>query len=397
MTTAAAVVAQHFRAEHGRAVAVLARSFDLEIAEDAVQDAFLRALEHWPRDGVPPAPAGWIITTARRAAIDRIRREAAREDVQARAAREVAPGSDADDDRLRLVFTCCHPALALQDRVALTLRLVCGLQTPEIARLLLLPEPTLAQRLVRARRRIRLAGIPYRVPDPDALPERITGVLAVVALLFTEGYAATGAHRLIRTELCDEAIRLARLLVLLMPKESETHGLLALLLLADSRRGARTDGGGGVVLLADQDRARWNRDLIAEGLVELGRAAFGPAPGAYTIEASIQAEHAVAPDVAGTDWPRIVHLYDMLLERRPSPATELQRAIAVAEVEGPATALVLTDALPPVPRLDAVRAHLLHRLGRDGEAALAYRSALHVVGNEPERRFLEERVAAFDT
>jgi RNA polymerase sigma-70 factor (ECF subfamily) len=390
-------IAQVFRAEHGRAVAVLVRAFgDIDLAEECVQEAFARAVARWPVDGVPPAPAGWIITTARNKALDRLRRESVRDDRQAEALRlaerdPVPEEGPVLDDRLRLIFTCCHPALAPSARVALTLRLLGGLTTAEIARAFLVPEATMAQRLVRAKGKIRATRIPYRVPRDADLPERLRGVLAVVYLVFNEGYTASGGASLVREDLCDEAIRLGRLLVELMPDEPEAVGLLALMLLAAARRDARTDGEGRLVPLPSQDRARWDAALVAEGR-DLVRACLRRGrPGPYQIQAAIQAVHTDEP----TDWAQVVALYDQLLALAPTPVAALNRAVAVAEVEGPAAALALVDPLP-VERLHvyhAVRADLLRRLGRFAEAADAYAAAVECTSNAAEVAFLEARRA----
>ena len=392
-----------FRAEYGRAVAVLIRYFhDIDLAEEAVQDAFTVALQRWPSAGLPPNPAAWIITTARNRAIDRLRREASREDRHAQAALlsakddrpEETDEGDVPDDRLRLIFTCCHPSLATGAQVALTLRLLGGLTTAEIARAFLVPEPTMAQRLVRAKGKIRDARIPYRVPDEEDRPARVRAVLAVVYLIFNEGYTASSGDRLVREDLCAEAIRLARLLDDLMPDEPEGMGLLALMLLIESRRVARTTAGGDLVRLADQDRARWNRDLMSEGQAIVRRCLARKRPGPYQIQAAINAVHSDARVASATDWRQIVRLYDQLLAMAPSPIVALNRAVAVAEVEGPAAALTLVDGLSG-PELDryhlfhAIRADLLRRLGRQDQAALAYAAAIDRTDNAREREFLE--------
>nr|WP_257895230.1 DUF6596 domain-containing protein [Streptomyces anulatus] len=427
---AAEAVEAVFREERGLLLASLVRRFgDLDLAEEVTSEAIEAALRHWPAEGVPARPGAWLLTTARRRAVDRLRRDqayAARLAVLAADAEraEPAPAPDAyrfgsgsglnsgsgsgsgsgfgsgelPDERLQLFFTCAHPALAAEDRTALTLRCLAGLTTPEVARAFLVPTATMAQRIVRAKKKIREARIPFRVPGPDELPERLPGVLQVVYSVFTEGYAASSGPRLQRLDLAEEAIRLARILRRLLPAERESAGLLALLLLVHARCDARTGPEGEPVLLEDQDRGRWDRPMIEEGRALVVRALTGGPAGPYGVQAAIAALHDEAADVAATDWPQIVALYDVLRTLTPSPVVEVNRAVAVAMRDGPGAGLALLDALAGEPRLRAyppyvvARGDLLGRLGRDGEAAAAYREALELAGTEPERAALRRKL-----
>jgi RNA polymerase sigma-70 factor (ECF subfamily) len=395
----AAAIERAYRESSGRAVATLVRLFgDIDLAEEAVQEAFAVAAERWPTAGVPPNPGGWLVTTARNKALDRLRRESSRYGRETQAAllhvdAEPAEVGPVRDDRLRLIFTCCHPALAAEAQLALTLRLIAGLQTAEIARAFLVPEATIAQRLVRAKRKIRATRIPYRVPRDAELPDRLPYVLTVVYLVFNEGYTASSGDGLIRSELCAEAIRLARLLAELMPDESEVLGLLALLLLTEARRHARTRADGSLVLLADQDRGQWDRAMIAEGQDLVRLCLRRNLPGPYQLQAAINAVHSDAGTAAETDWRQILALYDQLIAVAPTPVVALNRCVAVAQVRGPAPALELVDqiGLDDYHLFHSTRADLLRRLGRRDDAAAAYDAALARTGNLAERSFLLRR------
>ncbi len=399
-----------YREEYGRILASVAHAIrDLHVAEEAVQDAFAVALERWPREGRPTNPRAWLVTTARHKAIDVLRRAGRFEALRAELGHTMETSQEPElpglldaavpDERLRLNFTCCHPSLAMEAQVALALRTLCGLSTDEIARAFLVAPATLAQRLVRAKRKIAEAGIPYEVPPPDLLPERLEAAMAVVYLVFNEGYSASRGDALLRADLTQEAIRLGRLLVELLPGSSEARGLLALMLLHDARRETRTTPEGELVLLEEQDRTRWNRAQIEEGLAFAASALTVRHAGPYALQAAIAAEHARAPRAEATDWRAITRCYDALLHARPGPVVELNRAIAVAMAEGPAAGLALVEGLEQQGELEdyyllwATEADLLRRLGRFAEAARSYRRALEQVGTGPEKRYLERRLA----
>jgi RNA polymerase sigma-70 factor (ECF subfamily) len=401
-------IASLYREHYGRILASLIRALgSFELAEDALQDAFAAAVEQWPREGVPKNPAGWIAATARHKAIDRARRQSwfkqRRDEIARLIEFEMTSGSgdDADsfpDERLRLIFTCCHPAINREAQIALSLRTLCGLTTEEIAHAFLTPAATMAQRIVRAQRKIRTAGIPYEVPSGDALPERLESAMAVIYLVFNEGYSASGGDAVVRRDLCAEAIRLARILSALMPHQAEARGLLALMLLHDSRRDARSDGNGDLILLEDQDRNRWDHRQIAEGLALVSAAFADGVPGPYAIQAAIAAEHARAKRSEDTDWVRIAQLYAMLLDIRPSSVIALNHAVAIAMAYGPREGLALIACIEQLGELNdyylvwSAKADLLRRMGNMSDAAASYRRALELATSTPDRRFLARRL-----
>lgn len=401
MTTAAAQIERTFREEHGRVMAALISQLgDFTLAEDALQDALVNALESWPKNGIPRNPGAWLTAIAKRRAIDRLRRNSTQE--RTAASLDLPPDDEEEtemesipDERLKLMFTCCHPSLALESQVALTLHTLGGLSTPEIARAFLVPMPTMAQRLARARAKIRNAGIPYRVPPAEVLPERLDALLAVIYLIFNEGYCATSGDTLTRHELCGEAIRLCRVLVALLPESAEARGLLALMLLHDSRRETRLDTAGDLVLLSEQDRNRWNQDKIREGIAVLDDALTLYAPGPYQVEAAISALHAEAPTAQETDWAQIAALYGTLAVMMPSPVVEVNRAVAVAMAAGIQTGfemlLRLEDQADNFYPYHAARADLLRRMNQREAAADAYERALVLCGNNAERAYLQRR------
>ncbi len=410
-----AALEQLYREDYGRIVAALIRLVgDFDLAEESIQEAFAVALEQWPREGVPANPRAWIIGAARHKAIDRIRRRGRLDDklreilaLEDNLANEASDDQDdsatVPDDRLRLIFTCCHPALALEAQVALSLHTLCGLTTEEIAHAFIVPATTMAQRLVRAKRKIRAAGIPYEVPPDDLLPERLEAVMAVIYLIFNEGYSATSGPALVRGDLCIEAIRLGRILSELIPDNSEAGGLLALMLLHDARRAARLDTSGDLILLEEQDRSRWNSVQIREGLSLAAAAMSSAVPGPYAIQSAIAAAHARSTAAAITDWREIAALYALLTRIQSSPVVELNRAVAVAMADGPEQGLSLIDLIEAQGELRdyhllwSARADLLRRLERWGEAREAYNHALALVTDEPQRRFLRRRIAEVDS
>jgi RNA polymerase sigma-70 factor (ECF subfamily) len=392
-----------FRQESGKAIATLTRIFgDIDVAEECVQEAFAVAMQKWQESGPPPNPAAWIITTARNKGIDRVRREAKRDDRYEQAERIAAADDPLEDtgpvrdDQLRLIFTCCHPALAQSSQVALTLRLLGGLTTTEIARAFLVPEPTMAARITRAKNKIRDANIPYRIPRDAELPDRLAAVLAVLYLVFNEGYVSSSGSELVRHELCVEALRMTRVLAELMPDEAEVRGLLALLLLTDSRRAARVDENGELILLPDQDRSLWDRALADEGRLLVMSDAANPNPGPYQIQAAISAVHSDAERTEDTDWAQILTLYDFLHARQPTPVVALNRAVAIAEVHGAETALESMEGLgiDEYHLFHATRANLLHRLGRDDDAISAYEKAYELTANTREQQFIRKQINA---